>query len=57
MSEREKLIKADQEKSIDIISHIDDFWILNQLYRFLVNMTKDTKYEVFAAKKGGACDE
>lgn len=54
MRERERLIKADQEKSIDIISHIDDFWLLNQLYRFLINMTKDTKYEVFSPEKGGA---
>ncbi len=35
MSDREKLIKADQEKSIDIISHIDDFWLLHQIYRFM----------------------
>lgn len=54
MSNREELIKSDQEKSIDIISHIDDFWILNQLHRFLVSMTKDTKYEVFVTEKGGA---
>ncbi len=54
MSDRERLIKADQEKTIDIISHIDDLWILNQLYRFLINMTKDTKYEVFMKEKGGA---
>lgn len=53
MSDREKLIKADQEKSIDIISHIDDFWLLHQIYLFITGMTKDTEYEIFAAEKGG----
>lgn len=52
--EHENLITRQQNKSIEFISHIDDIWILNQLYRFLVNMTKDTKYEVFASGKGGA---
>lgn len=54
MSDREKLIKADQEKSINIISHIDDFWLLNAIYRFITGMTKDTEYEIFTSEKGGA---
>lgn len=49
-----KTVVSEKEKSINIISHIDDFWILNQFYRFLVNMTKDTEYEAFVPKKGGA---
>ncbi len=53
MGKCEKAIVTEQQKSINFISHIDDLWALNQLYRFLVNMTKDTKYEVFAEKKGG----
>lgn len=52
--EYENLIAKNQNKSIEFISHIDDLWISNQLYRFLVNMTKDTKYEVFMKEKGGA---
>lgn len=51
---REKAIDSERQKIVDFISHIDEFWTLNQCLRFLINMTKDTKYEVFAPQRGGA---
>ncbi len=51
MSDREKLIKADQEKSINIISHIDDFWLLHQIYHFITRMVKDTEYDGFCQRQ------
>lgn len=51
MGKYEKAIVTEQQKSINFISHIDEFWTLNQIYRLLVNITKGTKYEVFAEEK------
>ncbi len=33
---KEELIK----KIVDILSNINDLWVLNQIYRFAVNITK-----------------
>ena len=34
-------------KIIDIVNNINgDLWLLNQIYRFMVNMTKGTESEV-----------
>ena len=49
-----ELITTEQNKSIEFISCIDDLWILNQLYRFIVNMTKGTQYEGIADMEGSA---
>lgn len=50
---REKVIDSKRQDIINFLQHIDELWTINQCLRFLINMTKDTKYEVFAPKRGG----
>nr|UVX48280.1 MAG: hypothetical protein [Bacteriophage sp.]DAR24034.1 MAG TPA: hypothetical protein [Bacteriophage sp.] len=44
VNDMEKDLKA---KIIDIVNNINgNLWLLNQIYRFMVNMTKGTESEV-----------
>lgn len=44
VNDMEKDLKA---KIIDIVNNINgNLWLLNQIYRFMVNMTKGTEGEV-----------
>lgn len=44
VNDMEKDLKA---KIIDIVNNINgDLWLLNQIYRFMANMTKETESEV-----------
>lgn len=40
MSKQNEYIEAEKEKIIELIKRIDNYWILSQLYRFIINITK-----------------
>lgn len=40
MSKQNEYIEAEKEKIIELIKNIDNYWILSQLYRFIINITK-----------------
>ena len=54
MNEAQKIQKELQKEVSEMVSVIDDIWILRQMKRFITGMTKDTEYEVLVLKKGGA---
>lgn len=39
MSKQNEYIEAEKEKIIELIKNIDNYWILGQLYRFIINIT------------------
>lgn len=53
MNEAQKIQKELQKEISEMVSVIDDIWCLRQMKRFIVNMTKDTKYESLVLEKGG----
>lgn len=41
--EKENITMSDKEcreKILELVENIDNFWVLRQVYRFIVNMTK-----------------
>jgi len=46
------IIKELQKEVAEMVSVIDDIWILRQMKRFIIGMTKDTEYEALVQKKG-----
>lgn len=56
MNEAQKIQKELQKEVSEMVSVIDDIWILRQMKRFIIGMTKDTDYEALAQKKGGVSD-
>lgn len=34
-------VKWHREKIIEIVNQIEDVWILNQIHKFIINMTKE----------------
>lgn len=57
MNEAQKIQKELQKEVSEMVSIIDDIWILRQTKRFIFNMTKDTKYESLVQEKGGVSDD
>ena len=45
-----------QKEISEMVSVIDDLWILRNIKRFITGMTKDTEYEALVLKKGGVSD-
>lgn len=45
-----------QKEASEMVSVIDDIWILQNVKRFIASMTKDTKYEVLVSEKDGAAN-
>ena len=43
MNQREEYIEVERERIAELISKIDDLWILGQIYKFIINMTKEEK--------------
>lgn len=41
MGRRKKYIATERERIVELISNIDNLWILGQIYKFIVNMTKE----------------
>lgn len=56
MNEAQKIQKELQKEVSEMVSVIDDIWILRQMKRFIIGMTKDTEYEALVLKKGGVSD-
>ena len=56
MNEAQKIQKELQKEVSEMVSVIDDIWILRQMKRFIIGMTKDTDYEALVQKKGGVSD-
>lgn len=56
MNEAQKIQKELQKEVSEMVSVIDDIWCLQQMKRFIINMTKDTEYEALVLKKGGVSD-
>lgn len=40
-----------QKEIAEMVSVIDDMWVLRQIKRFITGMTKDTKYEALVLEK------
>lgn len=40
MSKQNDYIEEEKEKVIELIKKIDNYWILSQLYRFIINITR-----------------
>lgn len=40
----------------EMVSVIDDLWILRNIKRSITGMTKDTEYEALVLEKGGVSD-
>lgn len=47
MNKIEKL----QKEIVEMVSVIDDMWILREIKRSIINMTKDTEYEALVLEK------
>ena len=56
MNEAQKIQKELQKEVAEMVSVIDDIWILRKMKRFIIGMTKDTEYESLVLKKGGVSD-
>lgn len=41
MSRQEEYIKVERERIAELIAKIDNLWILGQIYKFIVNMTRE----------------
>lgn len=57
MNEAERIQKELQKEVSEMVSVIDDIWILRQMKRFIINMTKDTEFEALVLEKGGVSDD
>ena len=53
MSKSRNKQKELQKEISEMVSVIDDLWILRNIKRFITGMTKDTEYEALVLKKGG----
>ena len=56
MSKSRNKQKELQKQISEMVSVIDDLWILRNIKRFITGMTKDTEYEALVLKKGGVSD-
>ena len=56
MSKSRNKQKELQKEISEMVSIIDDLWILRNIKRFITGMTKDTEYEALVLKKGGVSD-
>ena len=56
MSGQKQSANTERERIAESIANIDNLWILGQIYKFIVNMTRGTKYEAFVSEKGGAAN-
>ncbi len=56
MSKSRNKQKELQKEISEMVSVIDDLWILRNIKRFITGMTKDTEYEALVLKKGGVSD-
>lgn len=45
-----------QKEVSEMVSVIDNMWVLRQMKRFIINISKDTKYETLVKEKGGVSD-
>lgn len=41
MNRQKEYIQVERERIAELISKIDNLWILGQIYRFIVNMTME----------------
>lgn len=59
MNDIQNIVQASTITSMEVaemVSVIDDMWILQEMKRFITGMTKDTEYEALVLKKGGVSD-
>lgn len=41
MNRQKEYVSVERERIAELIAKIDNLWILGQIYKFIVNMTKD----------------
>lgn len=41
MNRQKQYVKVERERIVELIKKIDNLWILGEIYKFIVNMTRE----------------